>query len=61
MAEVPLARSSGTSADAQLRLLPGLSHVPISDDPGNVSRLMLKFLSQPEEARARGRLTPSTR
>jgi pimeloyl-ACP methyl ester carboxylesterase len=29
---------------AQLRWLPGLSHVPISDDPALVARLMLDFL-----------------
>lgn len=30
---------------AQLRWLPGLSHVPISDDPAQVTRLMLDFLT----------------
>jgi pimeloyl-ACP methyl ester carboxylesterase len=30
---------------AQLRWLPGLSHVPISDDPQTVARLMLEFLA----------------
>lgn len=39
---------------AQLRLLPGLSHVPISDDPGMVAGLMLDFLGRTEEDRSRG-------
>jgi len=39
---------------AQLRWLPGLSHVPISDDPALVGRLMLDFVNQAEENRSRG-------
>jgi pimeloyl-ACP methyl ester carboxylesterase len=35
---------------AQLRWLPGLSHVPISDDPALVGRLMLDFLHATNEA-----------
>jgi pimeloyl-ACP methyl ester carboxylesterase len=38
---------------AQLRWLPGLSHVPISDDPKLVASLMLRFL------KTVGRWTPS--
>ena len=39
---------------AQLRWLPGLSHVPISDDPALVARLMLNFLTTAEAGRNRG-------
>lgn len=39
---------------AQLRWLPGLSHVPISDDPGLVGRLIRQFLDDAERARSRG-------
>jgi pimeloyl-ACP methyl ester carboxylesterase len=35
---------------AQLRWLPGLSHVPISDDPALVARLMVDFLNTTSEA-----------
>ena len=36
---------------AQLRWLPGLSHVPISDDPALVARLMVDFLNTTSGAR----------
>jgi pimeloyl-ACP methyl ester carboxylesterase len=36
---------------AQLRWLPGLSHVPISDDPQRVASLMLRFLKTATENR----------
>jgi hypothetical protein len=36
---------------AQFRWLYGLSHVPISDDPELVTRLMLDFLSTAAEGR----------
>jgi len=39
---------------AQLRWLPGLSHVPISDDPALVARLMLNFANTAEAGRGRG-------
>jgi len=39
---------------ARLRWLPGLSHVPISDDPALVGRLMVDFVNQTEENRSRG-------
>jgi pimeloyl-ACP methyl ester carboxylesterase len=39
---------------ARLRMLPGLSHVPISDDPGMVAGLMLDFLGRTEEVQAPG-------
>jgi pimeloyl-ACP methyl ester carboxylesterase len=38
---------------AQLRWLPGLSHVPISDDPALVARHMLDFLNRTERGRTR--------
>jgi pimeloyl-ACP methyl ester carboxylesterase len=41
---------------ATWRWLPGLSHVPISDDPQQVARLMLSFLESP----AGGESDPST-
>jgi pimeloyl-ACP methyl ester carboxylesterase len=40
-------------SQAQLRWLPGLSHVPISDDPALVARLMLDFLKTAEAGRNR--------
>ena len=39
---------------AQMRWLPGLSHVPISDDPALVGRLMLDFVNEAEGARGLG-------
>jgi pimeloyl-ACP methyl ester carboxylesterase len=39
---------------AQMRWLPGLSHVPISDDPALVGRLMLDFVDKAEGARGLG-------
>jgi pimeloyl-ACP methyl ester carboxylesterase len=36
---------------ARMRWLPGLSHVPISDDPALVGRLMRKFLDDAQRAR----------
>ena len=41
-------------SDAQLRWLPGLGHVPISDDPARVARLMLNFANTAEAGRGRG-------
>jgi hypothetical protein len=37
-----------------MRRLPGLSHVPISDDPALVGRLIRQFLDDAEQARSRG-------
>jgi pimeloyl-ACP methyl ester carboxylesterase len=42
---------------AQLRWLPGLSHVPISDDPALVARHMLDFLAQNREGARAAALT----
>ena len=36
---------------AQLRLLPGLHHVPVSDDPAAVAEQMLTFLRDAPEPR----------
>jgi pimeloyl-ACP methyl ester carboxylesterase len=44
---------------AQLRWLPGLSHVPISDDPRLVASLMLRFLKTATETRERDRTLPA--
>jgi pimeloyl-ACP methyl ester carboxylesterase len=45
---------------AQLRWLPGLSHVPLSDDPALVTRHMLHFLNSTAGARGRDtHLTPA--
>jgi pimeloyl-ACP methyl ester carboxylesterase len=44
---------------AQLRWLPGLSHVPISDDPQLVASLMLRFLTTATERREYGRRLPA--
>jgi hypothetical protein len=38
---------------AQLRWLPSLSHVPISDDPQRVASIMLRFLKTATENRER--------
>jgi pimeloyl-ACP methyl ester carboxylesterase len=46
---------------AQLRWLPGLSHVPISDDPRLVASLMLRFLKTATEKREPGRRLPAQR
>jgi pimeloyl-ACP methyl ester carboxylesterase len=46
---------------AQLQWLPGLSHVPISDDPRLVASLMLKFLKTATEQREHGRRLPAQR
>jgi pimeloyl-ACP methyl ester carboxylesterase len=46
---------------AQLRWLPGLSHVPISDDPRLVASLMLRFLKTATEQREPGRRLPAQR
>ena len=43
---------------AQLRWLPGLSHVPISDDPRLVASLMLRFLKTATESREHHRRPP---
>lgn len=34
-----------TVPTARLYWLPGLSHIPISDDPGKLSRILLDFLA----------------
>ena len=39
---------------AKLRWLPGLSHVPISDDPALVGRLIRQFVDDAERGRRRG-------
>jgi pimeloyl-ACP methyl ester carboxylesterase len=46
---------------AQLRWLPGLSHVPISDDPQFVASLMLRFLKTANEEHEPGRRLPAQR
>ena len=46
---------------AQLQWLPGLSHVPISDDPQLVATIMLKFLKTATENREYGRRLPAQR
>jgi pimeloyl-ACP methyl ester carboxylesterase len=46
---------------AQLRWLPGLSHVPISDDPRLVASLMLRFLKTSTDSGDRGRRLPVQR
>jgi pimeloyl-ACP methyl ester carboxylesterase len=49
---------------ARMRWLPGLSHVPISDDPALVGRLMLEFVDQAEskgnQAKADVKLSAAT-
>jgi pimeloyl-ACP methyl ester carboxylesterase len=45
---------------AQLQWLPGLSHVPISDDPQLVASLMLRFLKTATENRERNRTLPAS-
>jgi pimeloyl-ACP methyl ester carboxylesterase len=45
---------------AQLRWLPGLSHVPISDDPQLVASLMLRFLKTNHRQRGAGPKAAST-
>jgi pimeloyl-ACP methyl ester carboxylesterase len=44
---------------AQLRWLPGLSHVPISDDPRLVATIMLRFLKTATENSEHGRRLPA--
>jgi hypothetical protein len=46
---------------AQLRWLPGLSHVPISDDPRLVASLMLRFLKTATEQREYDQRLPAQR
>jgi pimeloyl-ACP methyl ester carboxylesterase len=46
---------------AQMQWLPGLSHVPISDDPRLVASLMLRFLKTATEKREHGRRLPAQR
>jgi pimeloyl-ACP methyl ester carboxylesterase len=45
---------------AQLQWLPGLSHVPISDDPRRVASIMLRFLTTATENRERDRPLPAS-
>jgi pimeloyl-ACP methyl ester carboxylesterase len=45
---------------AQMQWLPGLSHVPISDDPQLVASLMLRFLKTATENRERNRTLPAS-
>jgi pimeloyl-ACP methyl ester carboxylesterase len=47
--------------NAQMQWLPGLSHVPISDDPELVASLMLRFLKTATEKRNHGRRLPARR
>jgi pimeloyl-ACP methyl ester carboxylesterase len=44
---------------AQLQWLPGLSHVPISDDPWLVASIMLRFLKTATEHNEHGRRLPA--
>jgi hypothetical protein len=37
-----------------MRWIPGLSHVPISDDPALAGRLIRQFLDDAERARSHG-------
>ena len=46
---------------AQMQWLPGLSHVPISDDPQLVATIMLKFLKTATENSQHGRRLPAQR
>jgi pimeloyl-ACP methyl ester carboxylesterase len=46
---------------AQMQWLPGLSHVPISDDPQLVASLVLRFLKTSTEKREHGRRLPVQR
>jgi pimeloyl-ACP methyl ester carboxylesterase len=46
---------------AQLRWLPGLSHVPISDDPQLVASLMLRFLKTTTDSGEPDRRLPAQR
>ena len=45
---------------AQLQWLPGLSHVPVSDDPQGVASLMLRFLETATEDGERDRTPPAS-
>ena len=45
---------------AQLQWLPGLSHVPVSDDPQRVASLMLRFLNTATEDGERDRTLPAS-
>jgi pimeloyl-ACP methyl ester carboxylesterase len=46
---------------AQMQWLPGLSHVPISDDPQLVATIMLRFLNTATENSEHGRKLPAQR
>jgi pimeloyl-ACP methyl ester carboxylesterase len=46
---------------AQMQWLPGLSHVPISDDPRLVASLILRFLKTSAEHSDHGRKLPAQR
>jgi pimeloyl-ACP methyl ester carboxylesterase len=46
LVEPPAPRLLAALPNARLRWLPGLSHVPISDDPAAVARLMIDFLTE---------------
>ena len=46
---------------AQLQWLPGLSHVPISDDPQLVASLMLRFLKTTTDSGNPGQRQPAQR
>jgi pimeloyl-ACP methyl ester carboxylesterase len=46
---------------AQLQWLPGLSHVPISDDPQLVATIMLKFLKTATDNSEHSRRLPAQR
>ena len=50
---------SRSARHAQMQWLPGLSHVPISDDPRLVASLMLRFLKTATEDGERDRTLPA--
>ena len=53
--------ASSPSSGAQIQWLPGLSHVPISDDPRLVASLMLRFLKTSHRDREHGRTLQARR
>jgi pimeloyl-ACP methyl ester carboxylesterase len=45
LVSVQAPRFLGLVPNARLRWLPGLSHIPISDDPGSIAKILLDFLA----------------
>jgi pimeloyl-ACP methyl ester carboxylesterase len=54
-------RFSAFVQHAQMQWLPGVSHVPISDDPQLVASRMVSFLKAATENREHGRRPPAQR